>query len=85
MEVAPSRERGLKPETNAEFCFPVAPSRERGLKHAVKLLEVVLLVAPSRERGLKLSPPATADESDCRSLTGAWIETSRSRAILTSS
>ena len=59
----------------------VAPSRERGLKQiSSDALSSYVDVAPSRERGSKPAKVLLASLRARRSLTGAWIETSRRSA-----
>ena len=53
----PTRERGLKPPSDAAAIPPLLslPTRERGLKPAIKFAIVMRKVSlPTRERGLKL-------------------------------
>ena len=54
----------------------VAPSRVRELKLTTEVLQTSeTAVAPSRVRELKLTGNEDGTDFDCRTLTGAWIET----------
>ena len=68
-------------EDASEYCG-VAPLRGRGLKQGVVIpAEPTDSVAPLRGRGLKPRAPPRFPRRPCRSLTGAWIETSTGAAI----
>ena len=69
--------RELKPYTFIEKDkgFQVAPSRVRELKPWRRKWMSYFAVAPSRVRELKQTEQENLEETESRTLTGAWIET----------